>query len=207
MAELNQQKNRSVTIYLIVIGVIGVALVVLAAARVFGGWAWVLGGLLALSGLGGLAGMKMGGGGFASCPCPACGEPLEFQHPKVSRIMQCPRCGAWAEGAEEMHAVADDFLAKYPAFTVPMPEPVQWPPGCPVCSQADVDMRQIEGQSWAGQMFSMVSPVSVVKTYKMDVPMCRDHKDGVALLVDPDHALSLGFRSRAYQLRFIELNR
>ena len=105
-----------------------------------------------------------------------------------------------------MHEVATDRVADYPAFTVLMPENIRWPEGCPVCSETQTHMREIDGQSWAGTMFSMVSPVSVVKTYRIDVPMCGEHRDGIALLVDADHTLSLGFRSRAYQLRFIELN-
>jgi len=205
----DSKKNQAVGIYLAVLGAAGGVLIALAVMHTLGGWAYGLGGFLVLAGVGGLVGMKMGGG-FASAPCPGCGAALKFQHPKIARIMACEACGAWAEGAETMRAVPDDRVADYPAFTVDMPaEGVRWPgngvPACPLCDRPATQTKRVEGKSTGAVLAGAMLGGSVGKVHSIEAPTCGQHDDGVALLVGAE-GLQLGFRSRAYHLRFLQLN-
>ncbi len=111
-----------------------------------------------------------------------------------------------------MALVADDYVANSPVFTTPMPEGgVVWPsagsehPVCPMCDQPSSGFEKIEGGDALGMTAAMVAPVSVRRVHSIQAPICPEHDDGVALFVSGSE-LELGFRSRAYQLRFEALN-
>ncbi len=203
-------KDRKVTIYLVTVGIIGVIIIVAAALRSWGYWGYFGGGFLVVSGFGGLLG-KMKEGGFAVAPCPGCGAPLKFQFAKQARILQCASCGLWSEGTETMAPVPDERVADFPVFSSPLPEgEVRWPAndaGEVVCSMCDRPARfiKIEGMDPVRALGSMVLPVSVSTVHSIMVPVCDEHHDGVALLVSGSQS-ALGFRSRAYQLRFCAVN-
>lgn len=209
---IDAEKDKMVTIYLVVVGVLGVGLIVAGAMLDWGGYAYGGGAILAFSGLGGLVGKRMEGG-FAQAPCPCCGEALRFQFPKMARTMQCDECAAWAEGTETMALVPDDRIAESPVFTTPLPEGgIAWPlgadqqPCCPMCDRTASGFRKIDGSDAIGMTAAMVSPVSVRKVHSLEVPICGEHSDGIALFVTGSD-LKLGFRSRGYQLRFEAENR
>lgn len=74
-----------------------------------------------------------------------------------------------------------------------------------MCGVAATKVHRIEGRDALGTTAAMVSPVSVQRVHSLDVPVCNDHDDGIALFVNGSE-LSLGFRSRAYHLEFQRLN-
>ena len=204
-------KDKFVTIYLVLIGVAGLVLIVVSALFSWGFYGYGGGGFLVLAGFGGLLGKKMSGG-FAEAPCPGCGELLKFQFEKEHRTLKCEACGVWSEGTETMSRVPDDRVLDSPLFTTPMPEHgVQWPTNeegavcCPLCDEASTGFEKIEGGDMVGLAAAAVSPVSVRRVYSIDAPICPAHKGGVALFVQGTDQF-LGFRSRAYQLRFEALN-
>jgi len=201
------KKDKNVTIYLVLVGVAGLGLVVASAVLGWGFYGYGGGAFLMLAGFGGLIG-KAKEGGFAEAPCPGCGELLKFQFEKQARIMKCEACGVWSEGTETMARVPDDRVADYPVFTTPMPaDGVRWPTrpdgerACPLCDAAATGTQKIEGSDPLGLTAAAVSPVSVRRVHSIDAPVCPEHTDGVALFVSGSD-LALGFRSRAYQLRF-----
>ncbi|NOY90038.1 MAG: hypothetical protein GXP55_02430 [Deltaproteobacteria bacterium] len=199
-------KDKAVSIYLGVLGLVGVGLIVATVMFDWGGYGYAGGAFLVFAGFGGLAGKSMQGG-FGEAPCPSCGQALKFQFTKMARTMQCDGCGAWSEGTETMALVPNERIADFPVFTTPMPEAgIAWPLGadqtpiCPMCDRAATGFRKIEGSDALGATAALVAPVSVRKVHSIEVPICSDH-DGVALLVAGSE-LKLGFRSRSYQLRF-----
>jgi hypothetical protein len=106
-----------------------------------------------------------------------------------------------------MTLVPDDRLADHCVFTVPLPDgDLRWPgdgrPSCPVCLGAATRTIEIEGRNALGTAAAMVAPVSVQRVYKLSVPACDQHEDGVAITVG--EKVELGFRSRRYQLRFVQ---
>ncbi|MED5373777.1 MAG: hypothetical protein VX899_22355 [Myxococcota bacterium] len=160
---------------------------------------------------GGLVG-QLKGGGFAQAPCPSCGHTLEFVNPKDHRIEHCSECGAWSHGTDTMGLVPDDYVAEIATFTTPFKgEGMRWPRtdddhlSCPVCA-GHAELEELEVQD-AG-IGVMMGVGGKITTYKLKVPMCPEHKDGIDLKPDDDDdkKIHLVFRSRPYHLAYEALN-
>lgn len=169
-------------------------------------------GVLAVGALGGLA-MSFKSGGFASADCPACGHTLELGAAGEDHLVRCDGCHAYVHGNQEITVVPDDHVAEGAVFLSPVNEDtLRWPRNaadqlaCPLCD-ADAALAEVElADVSAGAAIGVGGKVT---TYKMQVPQCPTHEDGVALTKDwdaEDQPLRLAFRSRASQLRYDELN-
>ncbi len=200
----DQNMNIGVAIYLSSLAIGGAVIMMLGYKYHWGFWGWFGGGLLVFAGVGGLGSM-WATGGVGSVECPNCSHPIEVMHISLHRIVGCPQCHTYLEGAEVMKPVEGDYLAKQPSFEAPVPANLQWPEGCPVCRQPVSGTVKIEGTSSSGAMASLMLPVSFHRVNSLQVPQCSEHKDGVWLhLVDGGSVVS--FRSYAYWKEFCELN-
>lgn len=207
--QADPSRNKFFAIYLSSIGVLGIGLIVAAVLAGWGAWAYMLGGILALSGIGGGISMLVTGGA-GTVACPKCGHGNEVLHISQGRILECAGCGEWLEGSREMAPVAADHVHSFPVFTCPMPEHgLQWVQQsgvliCPCCGQSSSGMKTIEGTSAVGSAAAMVSPISVQRVVKLQVPVCPEHDDGVAVYIDDGK--KLGFRSIYYMRLFRQAN-
>jgi len=205
--ERNKSKNKGFAIYLGSLGAAGIGLMLATYFLDWGFWGWFGGGFLIVAGLGGLGSMAKTGG-VGNLRCPACFTDIEVMHISQKRIIACPDCKTYLEGAEQMTEVPKERVADHAAFIARLVEPVNWPAGCPLCG-ADVTRRvKIEGMSMGGTMAALALPVSVTKTYSIEAPACSEHDDGVSLFVvsKDEGKLQVGFRSFAYYKKFCELN-
>ncbi len=207
--QADPSKNKFFAIYLTSIGILGVGLIVAGVLLGWGAWVYLVGGILALSGIGGGISMLVTGGA-GTVACPKCGHANEVLHIAQGRILQCQGCGEWLEGSREMAPVAPDHVHSFPVFTAPMPEQgPQWVAQggvviCPCCGQPSSGMKTIEGTSALGSAAAMVSPISVQRVVKLQVPVCPQHDDGVAVYID--EGKKLGFRSIHYMRLFRQAN-
>ncbi|MFV8755698.1 hypothetical protein ACNOYE_34540 [Nannocystaceae bacterium ST9] len=203
--EIHGARNKGMAIYLGTLALAGVTIFALTAHFEWGFAGWMGGSLLLLAGLGGIAGMaKTGGAGLATCP--KCGHANPVLHVSEHRYLCCAGCKTWLEGSTQTHVVADDHVAKYPAFQLALASPqLAWPEGCPVCGGPVTRHVEIEGTDVIGDVFAMVAPVSVQKVSKLQAPCCDQHADGVAVHREGGEVI-VGFRSLAYWRRFMAIN-
>ncbi len=209
---IDTDKTKKARISMGVMGSIGVAL--LGAGFAFD-WQFVgmfWSGVLALGSLGGLA-MTFKKGGFAMADCPSCGAPMQLGEFGDTFLHRCGKCQSYSHGKDSMELVGDDHVAETAAFISPMnPETLRWPRNeldhlaCPICD-AKAELVEIElADVSAGAALGVGGKVT---TYKYKVPQCPEHDDGIALEKEweaEDQPLVMAFRSRAYQLRYDELN-
>lgn len=209
---VDTEKTKKARISMGVMGTIGLALLGAGVALdwQFVGMFWS--GVLAFGALGGLA-MTFKKGGFATAPCPSCGAPMELGEYGDTFLHRCEKCGSYSHGSESMALVGDDHIAETAAFLSPMnPDDLRWPRNendqlaCPICN-ADAELVEIEfADVSAGAAIGVGGKVT---TYKYKVPQCPEHSDGIEMDKDWEHddqPLVLGFRSRAYQLKYNALN-
>lgn len=209
---IDTSKTKTARISMGVMGSIGLALLGAGVAFdwQFLGMFWS--GVLAFGSLGGLA-MTFKKGGFAMAACPSCGASMELGEFGDTFLHRCEACKSYSHGTESMTLVGDDHVAEIAAFLSPMnPEDLRWPRNdadhlaCPMCD-GNAELVEIElADVSAGAALGVGGKVT---TYKYKVPQCPEHDDGIALEKDwddEDQPLVLGFRSRAYQLRYDTLN-
>lgn len=194
--EQNRERNLGFVIYLSFLAVAGVVIMVLGHLYGWGFWGWFGGGLLVFAGIGGLAGMWMTGGA-GTVACPVCQHPIDVLHISEHRVIPCPSCGTYLEGAEHMAPVADDKIADLPAFHAPLPAHIDWPDGCPVCRKPATRTVRVEGTSDAGALAGLMLPVSFHRVDRLDVPHCDEHDNGASLRIT-DAGTVISFRSYSY---------
>jgi hypothetical protein len=206
--ESDRGANRGTLVYLIVLGLAGVGLIVLARKLELGEWAYFVGGLLALTGIVGPIGMLMGGGhGIAKCP--ACGTPHTFLGEGQEQTMACAQCGAWMMTKNGVvSAVPDDYVSSHPVFTTPLAaNGVVWPAGCPACGEHATREVEVKGYNRADLVRNVLVPVvKVQRSLTIAAPACAQHDDGVALVVHASDHQELGFRSIRYLRAFRAAN-
>lgn len=201
---IDRGRNKGFVIYFIVLGLAGVAVVILTIMRDWGFGGWFGAALLLFTSLGSMASMaKTGGAGLATCP--RCGHQNPVLHVTMHRYLSCAGCRTWLEGSTTMQEVSEDHVASYPVFDLDLPSPIVWPDGCPVCGGAVTRTREIEGTSAMGDVVGLVAPVSVQKVLKLQVPVCDQHDDGVWLRHEGGDGI-LSFRSMSYWRRFMQAN-
>jgi hypothetical protein len=202
--QIDRSKNKGMLIYFVVLGVAGIAILILTASKDWGFWGWFGGGLLLFTCVGSVASMaKTGGAGLASCP--SCGHANEVLHVTEHRYLSCSNCKTWLEGSTEMRAVPEDHLASFPAFDLVLPESFTWPDGCPVCNGAVTRTIELEGTDVMADVAGMVAPVMMQKVVKIQAPRCEQHADGVAVRREGGQSI-ISFRSIGYWRRFMNTN-
>lgn len=206
--EQDRSANAGYLVYFAVLVLIGGGLITAGVMWDWGFWAYFGGGVVLFAGFASTAGMMMTGG-IGRVKCPQCGTEHEVQHITMHRYLECTGCHAWLEGAEMMHLVPEDRVADHPAFLTELPETVRWVEDghgliCPTCGGHADSVVTAEGRSALGSAAAVMSPVSVQRVIRLDVPVCKEHRDGVALF--KDGTPQIGFRSYAYMRRFRALN-
>lgn len=200
----DQDTNIGFAIYLSCVAIAGAVIMMLGYKYHWGFWGWFGGGILVFSGVGGLGGMMVtGGAGIVECP--RCSHPIDVLHISEHRVLPCPSCHTYLEGAEEMKPVQDDYIAAFPVFEAPVPPQIQWPEGCPVCREPATGTVTVEGTSTAGTMASLMLPISFHKVDKLKAPCCSKHKDGVGLHLAGGGSI-VSFRSYGYWQEFCAIN-
>lgn len=202
-------KAKKMTIYFACVTVVGAALIVLTVMQGWGFMGYLGGGMLAVAGVGGFAGMKAGGG-VGNVTCPKCQATSEVMQLNAHRYLCCAGCNTWLEGTLEMKAVGPGHIAPTPTFTAPVPSgEVNWPKNADGSlrdpSGTDTpctELKQIEGSRTSA--LAMVSPVSVQRVVKLAVPWRADDPDAVWLRIDEDPVLA--FRSFDYMVAFKRVN-
>lgn len=198
--------NRAIFLYLGALAVAGVVLIALSALRGWGGYGYGGGGLLVLTGIGGLGGIAKQGG-FGTVTCPACQHQGRIQFTKLHRTLQCGRCHAWLQGAETMAQVPADHVAAKPVYWIELPRPVTLGHSCLQCGAAAT--RQVKIETVRGAATAMVVGAGVVTTTSLEVPACDAHDEPAALENDPAAATkaAIGFHSLAAWRAFCDANR
>ncbi len=209
---VDASKTKNARISMGVMGTIGVGLLAAGVALDWGFLGMFWSGVLAVGALGGL-GMTFKNGGFATAACPSCGVSMQLGEFGKTFLRRCEKCRTYSHGKGRMAVVADDHVADTAAFLSPMHTvSLRWPLNqgghlaCPMCD-ADAELEEIElADVSAGAAIGVGGKIT---TYKYKVPRCPEHDDGIALdkeWEEEGQPVVLGFRSRAYQLRYDELN-
>lgn len=209
---VDTSKTKQARISMGVMGSVGVGLLAAGFSLDWGFLGMFWSGVLAVGSLGGLA-MTFKSGGFAVAACPSCSAPMQLGQLGETFLHRCEKCGSYSHGKDTMTLVADDHVAESATFLSPLNNVgLRWPTNeagelaCPMCN-ADAQLRKIElGDLSAGAAIGVGGKIT---TYSFDVPQCPQHTDGIALEKEwdqEDQPLVLAFRSRAYQLRYNELN-
>jgi hypothetical protein len=181
-------------VYFIALLLAGAALIALGASHKLGTWSYYLGGFLALAGGISLPAMlKTGGAGLAECP--ACRSRFDVLHIATRRVMPCPSCHRWIEGAAAMAVVPGDRVEPKPEFAAPWSESTRWPTICTVCLRPATRTVKVEGSDVG--IRNLVAPVSTFRITTIGVPAC-DHHDGGASLFPSGPVPAVKFRSFAY---------
>jgi hypothetical protein len=211
--QVDQKRNRFFIIYLSAWILAAAVLFTLTAVLGWGFYGWAGGGFCLLVGLGGLGGMaKTGGAGKLACP--KCQHEIEVLHISTKRVMPCPSCATWLEGAESMAPVPQDRVCAEgdgQPFVAPLLEGAQWPEACPLCGGAATRRVKVEGAPGAAGALvaSQVVGVGVYKRYTIEVPACSAHDaPGVAIAgITHDRApVGVAFGSFGYWRKFCEKN-
>ena len=201
---IDRGRNKGFLIYFAALGVAAVVIIVFTVLRDWGFWGWFGAVFLLIASLGSMASMaKTGGAGLA--PCPKCGFQNPVLHVTMHRYLCCAGCKTWLEGSTTTNVVDPDHVASFPAFNLELPEPIIWPDGCPVCGGPVTRMREIEGTSAVGDVVGLVAPISIQKVLKLQVPVCEQHEDGIALHHEGGKGI-VSFRSMSYMRRFMAVN-
>lgn len=210
---IDQKRNRFFIVYLGAWIVAAALLFTLTAVLGWGFYGWMGGALCLLVGLGGLGGLaKTGGAG--KVPCPNCRHEIEVLHVATRRVIPCPSCGLWLEGAESMTPVPPDRVcaeADGQPFVAPLLEGARWPQACPLCAAPAMRWVRIQGSPGAASAMqtAQVVGVGVHRTYTIDVPACSAHADpgvGIVAVTHERTPVGVAFRSFAAWRAFCEWN-
>ena len=209
---IDASKTKNARISMGVMGGIGVALLTTGVALDWGFLGMFWSGVLAVGALGGLA-MTFKTGGFATAACPSCGVSMELGTFGETFLHRCEKCRNYSHGKDNMAVVANDHVAETAAFLSPMNTVnLRWPLNeagqlaCPMCD-ANAELREVELKDLSAG--AAIGVGGTLTTYKYEVPQCPQHEDGIALdkeWEEEEQPVVLGFRSRAYQIRYDELN-
>jgi hypothetical protein len=165
-----------------------------ASAMTLGPLAAAFGGGLALLGL---ALYKEAPDSPMKASCPACSDVITGIDPRTD-VIQCPSCGEHAGvTGETLVAVRHDFVAREPAFAIPIARARRGLPAiCAHCGAAGARHVVSLEVSAFGTQVDVDLPVQVV-----DVPHCEAHDDGAT--VAPG---AVRVRSRALWLEAMALS-
>ena len=209
---IDASKTKNARISMGVMGSIGVALLGAGVALDWGFLAMFWSGVLAVGTLAGLA-MTFKSGGFAIAACPSCSASMELGQFGETFLHRCEKCRNYSHGKDSMAVVADDHVAESAAFLSPMNTVnLRWPQNeaghlaCPMCN-ANAELKEVELKDLSAG--AAIGVGGTLTTYTYQVPQCPEHDDGIVLdkeWEEDDQPVVFGFRSRAYQLRYDELN-
>lgn len=210
---VDRKRNRFFIVYLSAWIVIAAVLFTLTALFDWGFYGWFGGGLSLLVGVGGLGGMaKTGGAGKIACP--SCQHEIEVLHISVKRVIPCPSCGTWLEGAESMGPVPLDRVCpegEGEPFVAPLVDGARWPEVCPLCRGPAMRWVKVTGAPGAAGavLASQMVGVGAYAQYTIQVPACGVHDApgvGISHITHPQARVGVSFRSFGYWRAFCELN-
>ena len=142
----------------------------------------------ALAGVFGLALLAVAVLGPASGPCPLCGKALHGLFAlTIQEYERCPHCRAYFRPSD-LKAVAADYVATIPRFSVPIGDGEKLPALCCVC--AAPAERTIEVVHRSQGHLSHASPLVLKTELKVPVPYCAKHEADIAI-VSEDFAPSV----------------
>lgn len=202
--QTDQKRNRFFIVYLSAWIVAAAILFTLTAVLGWGFYGWMGGALCLFVGVAGLGSIaKTGGAGKIACP--GCRHEIEVLHISTRRVIPCPSCGMWLEGAESMTPVPPDRVCAEgdgQPFVAPLVEGARWPQACPLCSAPATRRVKVEGAPGAAgaMLMSQVAGAGVYRTFTIDVPACSAHDDpgvGVAAVTHDRAPVGVAFRSFA----------
>lgn len=211
--QVDSKRNRFFIFYLSAWVVVAIVLFALTATFDWGFYGWAGGGFCLLVGVAGLGGLaKTGGAGKLACP--VCRHELEVLHIATRRVMPCPSCGTWLEGAESMAVVPPDRVfaeTDGQPFVAPLLEGARWPELCPLCLGPATRWVKVEGTTGAaGAVVSaQIVGVGVYRSHTVHVPACGAHEApgvGIASVTHDRAPVGVSFRSFPYWRAFCELN-
>lgn len=211
--QVDRKRNRFFIVYLSAWIVVAAVLFTLTSLFDWGFYGWFGGGLSLLVGVGGLGGMaKTGGAGKLACP--ACRHEIEVLHISEKRVIPCPSCGTWLEGAESMAPVPPDRVCmegEGQPFVAPLVDGARWPEACPLCRAPAVRWVQVEGAPGVATavMASQIVGVGVYQKHTIHVPACAAHDApgvGISSVTHPQARIGVSFRSFASWRAFCEQN-
>ncbi len=135
-------------------------------------------------------------------PCPWCGQPVPVPVFVPDVPVLCPSCRRYGM-LEQRRLIAmprDRVIPKH-LFRAELPAAaIAWPPTCCLCERPPV-----RADPMTRELF-LEHPRSV-KEMTITVPHCADHRDGAVIDTAEGTRFCVAFRSHAYFLEFIALNR
>lgn len=127
----DKRSNQMMLVKSVIAIALGLGLCVAAFVFEFGFMGYFLGGAIAAAGIFSSVQTARGKVGYTTVTCPQCGATQQWLHFDAGQVGRCQSCHTFLSvDADQVSVVPQDAVYDQPVFGTPLPDRLQWPPGC-----------------------------------------------------------------------------